>query len=136
METNIELQVGVKIVLKNKDGEYLLVCRSAEKYPEVGAKWDIVGGRIDPGTTLLENLKREVMEETGLEIKDDIRIISAQDILRVEGRHIVRLTYVGEADGDVILSEEHLEYKWLTLEEIESLEPMDIYFKEIISLIK
>jgi len=43
----MELQVGVKILLKNSEGKYLLIRRSAEKYPEVGARWDIVGGRID-----------------------------------------------------------------------------------------
>ncbi len=130
------LQVGVKILLKNKEGKYLLVRRSAEKYPEVGAKWDIVGGRIDPGTTLLENLKREVKEETGLEIIDEPQIISAQDILRLEDRHIVRLTYRGVADGEVVLSEEHDEFGWFTMDEINKLEPMDKYFKEIIGLIK
>jgi len=52
----MELQVGVKALLRNKEGKYLLIRRSSEKYPEVGAKWDIVGGRINPGETLLENL--------------------------------------------------------------------------------
>ncbi|MFZ2150063.1 MAG: NUDIX domain-containing protein [Minisyncoccia bacterium] len=128
----MELQVGVKILLKNKDGKYLVVCRSAEKYPEVGAKWDIVGGRIDPGSTLLENLRREVMEETGLEIKYEPKLITAQDILRAT-KHIVRLTYTGFADGVVKLSDENTEYKWLSLEEISNLEPIDSYFKEVLS---
>ncbi|HEA84446.1 MAG TPA: NUDIX hydrolase, partial [Candidatus Wildermuthbacteria bacterium] len=62
----MELQVGVKILLQNKDGKYLLVRRSPEKYPEIEAKnsWGIVGGRIIPGSPLFENLKREVKEET------------------------------------------------------------------------
>ncbi len=54
----MELQVGVKILLKNSEGEYLLLRRNPKKYPEVGAKWDIVGGRIVAGTSLLENLRR------------------------------------------------------------------------------
>jgi len=128
----MELQVGVKILLKNKDGKYLVVCRSAEKYPEVGAKWDIVGGRINSGSSLLDNLKREVLEETGLEIKYEPKLITAQDIFKKD-RHIVRITYLGLADGKVKLSDEHSEYKWLTLEEISALEPMDIYFKEALS---
>ncbi len=132
----MDLQVGVKILLKNKEGKYLLVRRSAEKYPEVGAKWDIVGGRIDPGSTLVDNLKREVMEETGLEINGKPKLIEAQDILRVEGRHVLRLTYIGEADGEVVISDEHDQYGWFSIEEIEKLEPMDIYFKEVIKLIK
>ncbi len=128
----MELQVGVKILLKNKEGKYLIVRRSSLKYPEVGSKWDIVGGRIDKGTGLIENLRREVKEETGLEITSEPELLDAQDILRVEGKHIVRLTYVGEADGEIVLSDEHDEYKWATLEEIFSTEPMDIYFKKIL----
>lgn len=58
----MELQVGVKVLLKNPEGKYLLVKRSNKKYPEVGATWDIVGGRIDPGLPLLENLK-EVLDK-------------------------------------------------------------------------
>lgn len=126
------LQVGVKILLKNNQGKYLLMCRSAKKYPEVGSKWDIVGGRIDPGITLLDNLKMEVMEETGLEIVGEPKLISAQDILRIEGKHVVRLTYTGNADGDVVISDEAEKFGWFTLEEIKNLEPMDIYFKELL----
>ena len=130
----MELQVGVKILLKNKDKKYLVVCRSVDKYPEVGAKWDIVGGRINPGFSLLENLKREVMEEAGLEIIGETKLIDAQDIFKTD-KHIVRLTYLGFADGVVNLSDEHSEYKWLNLEEISKLEPMDKYFKEVLSKI-
>jgi 8-oxo-dGTP diphosphatase len=128
----MELQVGVKILLKNKDGKYLVVCRSAEKYPEVGAKWDIVGGRINPGSSLIENLKREVLEETSLEVVGEPKLVTAQDILKTD-KHVVRLTYLGFADGEVKLSEEHSQYKWLSLEEISKLEPMDKYFKEILA---
>jgi ADP-ribose pyrophosphatase YjhB (NUDIX family) len=126
----MDLQVGVKILLKNTEGKYLLARRSPIKYPEVGAKWDIVGGRIDKGTSLIENLKREVMEETGLEIVGEPKLIAAQDILKTD-KHVVRLTYVGQATGEVKLSEEQTEHKWLTLEEISTLEPLDSYFKEV-----
>ncbi len=119
-------------MLKNKDGKYLVVCRSAKKYPEIGVKWDIVGGRINSGKTLLENLKREVLEEVGLEIKYEPKLLAAQDILRKD-KHVVRLTYLGVADGEVKLSEEHTAYKWLSLEELAVLEPMDSYFKEVLA---
>ena len=127
----MELQVGVKILLKNKEGKFLLLQRNPVKYPEVGAKWDIVGGRINPGLPLLENLKREVMEEAGLEIVGDPKLIVAQDILKTD-KHVVRLTYIGEAVGEVRLSEEHSEFRWLPIEEFSKLEPMDKYIKEIL----
>jgi ADP-ribose pyrophosphatase YjhB (NUDIX family) len=51
---DIKLQVGVKIFLKNAAGKYLLVRRSAQKYPDAQGSWDIVGGRINPGSKLLD----------------------------------------------------------------------------------
>ena len=127
----MELQVGVKIILQNKEGKYLVILRSAIKYPEAGAKWEVGGGRINPGTPLLENLKREVMEETGLEITGEPKLIAAQDILRPT-KHIVRLTYIGYGDGEVKLSEEHTDYKWLNREELIKIEPVDPVLKEVL----
>lgn len=128
----VELQVGVKILLKNSKGEYLLMRRSPEKYPET-QRWDIPGGRIHPGSPLFENLSREVSEETGLAIASPPRLIAAQDILKVPGRHVVRLTYVGEARGTPHLSEEHTEYGWFTMDEMRALESLDDYVKPLIA---
>src|SRR3989344_8394914 len=128
----MELQVEVKIILQNKEGKFLVVLRSAIKYPEAGAKWEIVGGRINPGFSLMENLKREVKEETGLEITGEPKLIAAQDIIRPH-KHIVRLTYLGEASGEIKLSDEHTDFKWLPLDEIKKLEPIDQYLKEVLN---
>ena len=134
MENNITLQVGVKILLKNEEGRYLLLRRSLVKYPDVKGRWDIVGGRIDSGKTLLENLKREVSEETRLEIVGVPKLIAAQDILRKVGYHIVRLTYVGQAKGEVKLdTEENDICKWYSWDELTALEDIDIYFKELLN---
>ncbi len=129
-----ELQVGVKILLKNESGKYLLIRRNPKKYPEVGLKWDIVGGRINPGTDLLTNLKREVKEETGLILKTKIILVAAQDILRVPDKHIVRITYQGMISGVTNIDEESLEYKWFTKAEILKLrsKELDIYFIELL----
>lgn len=134
MENNIILQVGVKILLQNKEGKYLLLRRSLVKYPEIMGRWDIVGGRINPGQTLLENLKREIKEETGLELLGEPRLIAAQDILRKSDRHVVRLTYTGEASGEVTLdTSENDIYKWYSWEELTALDDIDMYFKELLN---
>ena len=127
----MELQVGVKILLKNKEGKFLFMQRNLEKYPELNKQWDIPGGRINPGTSLIDNLKREVMEETGLEIEDEPKLITTQDIFKKD-KHIVRLTYVGSAEGAVKLSDEHSEFRWLALSDIEKLDIVDKYLKETI----
>jgi ADP-ribose pyrophosphatase YjhB (NUDIX family) len=131
-EDKLLLQVGVKALLKNADGKYLLLYRSKEKYPEVKNPWDIPGGRIDAGSALLENLKREVKEETGLDLVDEPKLIAAQDILRPD-KHVVRLTYAGTIAGEPVLEGEHIDFKWFTLEEMKTLEGLDNFVFDVIS---
>lgn len=128
----MELQVGVKVLLKNEEGKYLLLKRSPEKYPEVENPWDIVGGRIDPGETLFENLKREVKEETQLDLEKEPELVAAQDILKVADRHVIRLTYIGKIDGEPTLDEDHSEYKWFTAEELKNLDGIDDFFEALL----
>lgn len=127
------LQVGVKAFLKNKEGKFLLLKRSSEKYKNTKGVWDIVGGRIDPGTSLLENLKREIQEETQLILTDEPRLIFAQDIIPNTEKHVVRLTYIANIEGEPILDiSENTEYKWLSLDEMKKHDELDVYVKEIV----
>ena len=50
----------------NRDGSYLALERGQE--PEKG-KWNLPGGFVEPGEGGPEAIKREVVEETGLEIE-------------------------------------------------------------------
>ncbi len=128
----MELQVGVKIILQNKDGKFLLLQRNLEKYPGIkqNDSLDIVGGRINIGTTLLENLKREIFEETKLTLTEEPKLLMAQDILRSD-KHVVRLTYLGQIEGEPVLDEDHSSYMWLSKEELKNKEGLDQYFKEV-----
>ncbi|MBU1292556.1 NUDIX hydrolase [Patescibacteria group bacterium] len=127
----MNLQVGVKVLLRNKQREFLVLKRSQEKYPTVNNLWDIPGGRIDPGVSLEENLKREVLEETGLALTSDPKLCAAQDILKKE-IHVVRITYTAHAEGKVCLSDEHTEYKWISIENLRSLDLLDRYVRELV----
>jgi len=131
------LQVGVKVILQREDDKVLLLRRNPRKYPEIGPKWDIVGGRIDIGFSLLENLKREVYEETGLRIIGKPKLLYAQDILNIErfpGRHVVRLTYSAKANGEPVIDGESTEYNWFSYEEIKDIQinELDRFFREVI----
>ena len=130
----MELQVGVKVLLKNGEGKYLLVRRNPEKYPEVGAKWDIVGGRIEAGAPLLDNLRREIKEEVGLDYQGEPKLVAAQDILKSSEKHVVRLTYLGEIDGNPVIDADHLEAKWFAAEEIKVMgaDILDSFFRELL----
>ncbi len=127
----MDFQVGVKILLKNGSGQYLLLRRAKEKYPDVKDGWDIPGGRINIDSDLLENLKREVLEETGLGLVGEPRLIAAQDIMKPD-KHVVRLTYVGEGNGEIILSDEHDAFDWFSVDSLRNLENCDHYLLELI----
>lgn len=128
--------MGVKVYLRNAEGKFLLLQRSVTKYPEVKDRWDIIGGRINPGSPLLENLERELSEETGMKMSNEPKLIAAQDILRSPGKHVVRLTYIAETNESTpTLSDEHDAFCWFTLAEIQRLEGFDMYAKEALPLI-
>lgn len=132
---SINLQVGVKIFLKNKDGKYLLLRRNPSKYVEIKSEWDVVGGRIEPGSKLIDNIIREIKEETQLEIISTPILFYAQDIFIEGERHVVRLSYTGNTDGEPILDTgENTEYRWLSPSEMKVQKNLDIYVKEIIDL--
>ncbi len=58
-------QIGIKGVVRNEVGEILLLKVPAwSGNPE---HWDMPGGRMDPGETFLDTLRRELREEIGVE---------------------------------------------------------------------
>lgn len=121
----MKIDVGVKALLCNEQGAYLFVKRSEQHYSEVGKDvWDIVGGRIDSTAGLLDNLKREAMEEAQLPILGMPELVGAQDIMDIPNKpdyHVVRLTYVARTEGSPTLSIEHSDYAWLQVSEIKAL---------------
>jgi len=76
-----------------RDGKLLLVKR--RKAPEAG-HWNLPGGKVDWGERAADAAKREIREETGLEIE----IISLLDIVEMIGlddQHWVSPTYLARA---------------------------------------
>lgn len=120
----MKLQVGVKALVKNSNDEFLFLLRSSLlSADEDKPSWDIPGGRINPGESLLDALYREIKEEIGYDLQSSPNLLAAQDILvPTKDLHVVRLTYMVEEDIPVIsLSHEHVDYRWLTLDKLKTL---------------
>lgn len=124
-------QIGVKAIIE-KDNKILLLKRS-EKYEHLTNCWDIPGGRINFGEEPEEGLRREIKEETGLELKEIKKIIDAATVFKNEERHIVRITYLCTVeDGDTNISHEHTHLEWIPKEKIKELEYKDKLLKKTI----
>ena len=107
--------VSVKGVLVH-DGRVLLLLNER-------GEWDLPGGRPDPGEDHRAALKREVGEETGLEV--EVGTALDEHLFEVLPQklpgHFVRIVpFVCAIVGadDVTLSHEHLQARWLPLAEL------------------
>lgn len=124
--TAMNLQIGVKVIIKNSQNQVLLLRRASQYLlsGDVTESWDIPGGRIEPDENLEQALIREVQEEMGVMLEGSPALLMAQDIfVEAKGLHVVRLTYTHTTDaiGAITLSDEHTDSRWVTLEESKSL---------------
>lgn len=122
--SEIILRVAVKAVIVNNNR--ILVLREASTYDEgtKSGRYQLVGGRINPGEPLLDNLRREVKEETGitnLTINDPILVGEWLPVIKGIPHHIVGIFYACQASSELVkLSEEHDAYLWLAKDEVPS----------------
>jgi 8-oxo-dGTP diphosphatase len=79
-------------------------------------KWQLPGGRMKQGEEILEAINREVFEETGLKDINTIKLLQAWHGYRKEiipENEIILITFLCENESEeVVLSEEHSEFKW------------------------
>lgn len=133
MSENLKLEVGVKVLLVSPEKRVLFLKRNSAVYGAGLSLLDIPGGRIDVASSTMDNLMREVLEETGKKVDDDPEILSAQDIW-FNGSHIVRLTYISRVTDEIVrLSNEHTSFEWIDVDELPlRLSDLDPYIAEAI----
>ncbi|MER6309570.1 NUDIX hydrolase [Streptomyces sp. NPDC001739] len=106
----------VGAVILNRRGEAFAQKRSADRRLFPGA-WDIVGGHVEPGETLLQALAREVTEETGWRLRRVRTLLGVTAWTGDDGgglRH--EADYLVEVDGDLdrpaLEWSKHSAYDW------------------------
>ena len=113
--------MDTKIVLTGilkDDNEFLIVKRNEndELYP--GA-WEFPGGHLENGETIKDGLKRELFEEIGFNEEFDPIITHYYDEIKNKNGNLIYnleidfIINVNKNDINVILSNEHCDYKWV-----------------------
>ncbi len=123
---NFRIAVKSFIVKNNK----LLILKRAKDDKEQPSIWEIPGGRLEPGEHPVSGLKRELKEETGLDI-EVLHPINVQHFTRKDNQTITMLIFLCKALNDNIqLSHEHSAHDWINLENCKE-KLTDFFHKEI-----
>ena len=133
-EEKKELKKNAVGIIINNDYKILLLKRSDFPDQWMPNKWSLVGGAIEKGESPEKACKREVEEETGLEVK---KIISSFTIKRHKNsiENIFLIKYDGEPT-DINLNDENVSYGWYSVPEMKFLDTVPHLIEYIVLAIK
>ncbi|MFJ8261184.1 NUDIX hydrolase [Rummeliibacillus sp. NPDC094406] len=129
--------VNVEGVIRKND-KWLIIERS-KKEEHAGGLLSLVGGKVNiegNSSDILERtVKREILEEVGVNVKDRINYVHSTSFLTDKGGNVVNIVFLCEYDSGEAFSKSTDEVEavlWLTTEEILSHPNSPIYLKESI----
>lgn len=112
-----EPMIGVGGLLFNRHNQVLLIKR--DKAPAQGL-WSVPGGKLEAGESLIECCRREIKEETGLDV-EAISIVAVVE-RRIENFHYVIVDFLVELlneQNDIpVASSDVSEARWIGLDKI------------------
>lgn len=100
-------------IIMNDNGQILFLCRTKDVSFEPG-KYCLPGGHIDEGETPKEAVVREVLEETGLKVKDCYEVAKSSN----PEIHYFNC-YIEEPYQIILVHEEHSNYEFIGLNDEE-----------------
>jgi len=113
------IEISKSVIQKN--GKFLLLRRAShsKSYPNL---WDFAGGKHEPGETPEQAVIRETKEETGYGIEPGIEIKTEE---YHDEKHDLLFHYFAPKilSGELTLSSDHSDFKWLSKEEMKDFEP-------------
>ncbi|MDI9623874.1 MAG: NUDIX domain-containing protein [Methanothermobacter sp.] len=120
--------LAVRAFIKDNKGRILIIKRSplCKTNP---LRWELPGGKVNIGEPLEEALKREVKEETGLNVTpNSVLGVAEQELAIFKAVHII---IECSANGKLRLSGEHIAYAWVKQEDLKYYELTDWFYNFI-----
>ena len=111
------LVTGVAVV---RSGKILALRREPNDYP--GGMFELPGGGVDAGESFGEALKREVLEEAGLVVREIVGMFPGFDYSTPKKPRVRQFNFIVMAEAaEVRLSPEHDAWEWVDLSNVASL---------------
>lgn len=108
-------QVAAALILR---GEQVLICQRRPDQP-MALKWEFPGGKIEPGESAEEALRRELEEELGIDAWPGERVIRVRHTYRNGGAVDLQFFAVHEFTGELTNRIFH-DVKWCNLRDLPS----------------
>lgn len=108
-----KVKIFTKCILLDGNGKFLALRRGMSDRRRPGG-WDFPGGNFEKGEHILDSAKREVLEESGLQVRDlqPVYVDSGAGIYEKD-LDVVAVCFSTENwSGEVVLSDEHDEFVW------------------------
>jgi 8-oxo-dGTP diphosphatase len=119
-DVRVRVVVGAAIV---RDGTLLAACRA--KPPELAGRWELPGGQVEPGESEAAGLRRECLEELGVNIRV-LRRLGPDLPLGPRSARVLRVYLSTLAPGSAEPSaHEHSELRWIGPRELPGLDWLD-----------
>lgn len=126
-DQTFEFVVAVAVLIFK--GDQLLTLRRSPYKDASPLIWESISGRLLEEEDPYDAAVREVEEECGLKVSFDPRPVDAYKAKRL-GRNMILIVYKANyVSGDVILSSEHDQFAWRTLEEFKAITPLKSLIK-------
>lgn len=111
-----------------KDNKVLVSQRSWDE-PHMSGKWTIPGGKVELDTEedvfdiLQKTVKREVLEETGVEIDDEMEMVVNNSFIRTGGQAVIAVVFrCRYRSGEAQALEDTIACKWVSVDEVREME--------------
>ena len=135
---------NIACLLINPDKKFLLIQR-APKDDSLPGFWELPSGGIDEGEDMETSVIREVKEESGIDIsKENLKPVDSESysFTKENGdiKNVTETTYLVSLDNtpEVILSDEHVNYQWVSLLELEDVfeDKEDLIYRRVNRIFK
>ena len=113
-----KVEVVAAVIMHNQ--KILCVQRSENKYAYISKKFEFPGGKMEEGETKKQTIIREIKEELNMDI------VPGEQLKTVEHEYpdfnLTMHSFISECLSTEVFLSEHIDYKWLSVSELESLD--------------
>lgn len=102
------------------ENKILCVQRNKGKYDYISYKYEFPGGKLEAGESGEEAIAREIQEELNMAIAVERMLLTVEH--EYPDFSLTMHTYLCKTDNNQLELKEHIDFKWLALDQLEGLD--------------